>query len=46
MKPKKGYRRKQGHRQQYTRIQIEKIDAKVAAQRLPGRCVNRNDLQA
>ncbi|MDA0771859.1 MAG: 50S ribosomal protein L21 [Cyanobacteria bacterium] len=31
MRPKKGYRRKQGHRQQYTRIQIEKIDAKVAA---------------
>lgn len=31
MKPKKGYRRKQGHRQQYTKIMIEKIDAKVAA---------------
>jgi len=30
-KRKKGYRRKQGHRQQYTRLQIEKIDAKVAA---------------
>ncbi|NLN65924.1 MAG: 50S ribosomal protein L21 [Clostridiaceae bacterium] len=27
-KPKKGYRRKQGHRQPYTRIQIEKINAK------------------
>lgn len=26
-KPKKGYRRKQGHRQPYTRVQIEKIDA-------------------
>jgi large subunit ribosomal protein L21 len=26
-KPKKGYRRKQGHRQPYTRIQIEKINA-------------------
>lgn len=25
MKPKKGYRRKQGHRQPYTKIQIEKI---------------------
>ena len=24
-KPKKGYRRKQGHRQPYTKIQIEKI---------------------
>jgi large subunit ribosomal protein L21 len=24
-KPKKGYRRKQGHRQPYTRVQIEKI---------------------
>lgn len=30
-KRKKGYRRKQGHRQQYTRVQIEKINAKVAA---------------
>jgi len=27
MHRKKGYRRKQGHRQQYSRIQIEKIDA-------------------
>lgn len=27
MKRKKGYRRKQGHRQPYTRIQIEKIAA-------------------
>lgn len=26
-KPKKGYRRKQGHRQPYTRVQIEKINA-------------------
>jgi large subunit ribosomal protein L21 len=26
-KPKKGYRRKQGHRQPYTRIQIERINA-------------------
>jgi len=26
-KPKKNYRRKQGHRQPYTRIQIEKIEA-------------------
>ena len=25
MKPKKGYRRKQGHRQPYTKVQIEKI---------------------
>lgn len=24
-KPKKGYRKKQGHRQQYTKVQIEKI---------------------
>jgi len=24
-KPKKGYRRKQGHRQPYTKVQIEKI---------------------
>lgn len=31
MRPKKGYRRKQGHRQKYTKIQIEKINAKVAA---------------
>lgn len=31
MKPKKGYRRKQGHRQQYTKIMINKINAKVAA---------------
>lgn len=31
MRPKKGYRRKQGHRQQYTKIAIEKINAKVAA---------------
>ena len=27
MHPKKGYRRKQGHRQPYTKIQIEKIKA-------------------
>lgn len=27
MKPKKGYRRKQGHRQPYTKVQIEKINA-------------------
>lgn len=26
-KPKKGYRRKQGHRQPYTKVQIEKINA-------------------
>lgn len=26
-KPKKGYRKKQGHRQPYTKIQIEKINA-------------------
>ncbi len=25
MKPKKGYRKKQGHRQPYTKVQIEKI---------------------
>ena len=25
MKPKKGYRKKQGHRQPYTKLQIEKI---------------------
>ena len=25
-KPKKGYRRKQGHRQPYTKVQIEKIN--------------------
>ena len=25
MKPKKGYRRRQGHRQPYTKVQIEKI---------------------
>ena len=25
MRPKKGYRRKQGHRQPYTRVRIEKI---------------------
>lgn len=31
MHRKKGYRRKQGHRQQYTRITVQKIDAKVAA---------------
>lgn len=31
MRPKKGYRRKQGHRQNYSRVMIEKIDAKVAA---------------
>ncbi|HHW49742.1 MAG TPA: 50S ribosomal protein L21 [Clostridiaceae bacterium] len=27
-KPKKGYRRKQGHRQPYTKVQIEKINVK------------------
>lgn len=26
-KPKKGYKKKQGHRQPYTKIQIEKINA-------------------
>ena len=26
MRPKKGYRRKQGHRQPYTKVQIEKIE--------------------
>lgn len=26
-KPKKGYRRKQGHRQPYTKVQIQKIEA-------------------
>ncbi len=26
-KPKKGYRRKQGHRQPFTKVQIEKINA-------------------
>lgn len=26
-KPKKGYRRKQGHRQPHTRVQIQKIEA-------------------
>ena len=26
MHPKKGYRRKQGHRQPYTKVQIEKIN--------------------
>ena len=26
-KPKKGYRRKQGHRQPHTKVQIEKINA-------------------
>jgi large subunit ribosomal protein L21 len=26
-KPKKGYRRRQGHRQPYTKVQIEKIEA-------------------
>ena len=25
--PKKGYRRRQGHRQPYTKVQIEKIEA-------------------
>ena len=29
MHPKKGYRRKQGHRQPYTKVQIEKIGAQV-----------------
>ena len=27
MKPKKGYRRTQGHRQPYTKVQIETINA-------------------
>ena len=27
MKPKKGYRRTQGHRQPYTKVQIEAINA-------------------
>ncbi len=27
MKPKKGYRRRQGHRQPYTKVQIGKINA-------------------
>lgn len=31
MRPKKGYRRKQGHRQQYTKLKIEKINATVKA---------------
>ena len=31
MRPKKGYRRKQGHRQGFSRVMINKIDAKVAA---------------
>ena len=31
MRPKKGYRRKQGHRQNYTKLKIEKINATVAA---------------
>lgn len=31
MKPKKGTRKKQGHRQQFTRLMIEKIKAKAAA---------------
>lgn len=26
-KPKKGYRKKQGHRQPYTKVQVEKINA-------------------
>ncbi|MCL2079287.1 MAG: 50S ribosomal protein L21 [Oscillospiraceae bacterium] len=30
MHPKKGYRRKQGHRQPYTKIKIEKITQKAA----------------
>lgn len=29
-RPKKGYRKKQGHRQQYTRIMINKINAKAS----------------
>ncbi len=31
MRPKKGYRLTKGHRQPYTRIQIEKINSTVAA---------------
>jgi large subunit ribosomal protein L21 len=31
MRPKKGYRRKQGHRQQFTKLKIEKINAAVKA---------------
>ena len=27
MRPKKGYRRKQGHRQPYTKVQIEAVEA-------------------
>jgi large subunit ribosomal protein L21 len=30
MRPKKGYRRKYGHRQQYTRVMVEKINSAVA----------------
>ena len=29
-RPKKGYRRKQGHRQQFTRVMITKINTKAA----------------
>ena len=28
MRPKKGYRRKQGHRQPYTKVQIDKVSVK------------------
>ena len=31
MRPKKGYRRKQGHRQPYTKIKIDKISLKATA---------------
>ena len=31
MRPKKGYRRKQGHRQQFTKLKINKINASVKA---------------
>ena len=31
MRAKKGYRRKQGHRQQYTKLKINKINASVKA---------------
>ena len=31
MRAKKGYRRKQGHRQQYTKLKINKINATVKA---------------
>jgi len=33
MRPKKGYRRKQGHRQPYTKVQIDKITVKAAKEK-------------